>query len=103
MARPSRWQARTRCRISQFQQPFVGQATQKGAGVCQDSLPRCAIGSGEGIDDLAEGCLAGAALDQLAGDLLGLEAASRREQPPAALLLIVAEPHAPRQSRARLD
>src|SRR3954463_11809628 len=102
MALPSRWQARTRRSISQFQQPFVGQATQKGAGVRQDSLPRCAKGAGEIIDDLAEGCFAGAAFDDLDRDLVGLEDAVRREQTRAPLPLVGAEPPPPRQSRARL-
>jgi hypothetical protein len=78
MALPSCWQARTRRRISQFQQSLVGQAAQQGAGIRKDPLPRCGKGGREIIDDLAEGCLAGAALDDLDSDLVGLEDAFRR-------------------------
>src|SRR3977135_1401779 len=103
MALPSCWQARTRRRISQFQQPLVGQTAQQRAGIREDLLPRCGIRVRAGIADIAEGCLTGATLDDLDCDVVGLEDALRRKQHPAALRLVVDETHAPRQSRARLE
>ena len=46
-----------------------------------------------------DGRLAGAALDDLGRDAVGLEHALRREQHPAALRLVVRQPHAARQLR----
>ena len=60
------------------------------------------IGLGQVVDDLAECGLAGAALDDLDRDRVGLEHPLGREQHPSALRLVVDEPHAPRQARTGL-
>src|SRR5215467_9168992 len=88
--------------LSHFQQFFVGQTAQQCADVREDFIARRRIGLGEVIDDLAEGDLPGAALDDLGRDWVGFEDPLGRKQHPAALRLIVDEPNAPRQARARL-
>src|SRR5258708_4299594 len=54
------------------------------------------------IDDGGERCLAGAALENLSGDGVGLEDALGREQPPAALHLVVRQTDPARQPRSRV-
>src|SRR5215831_6996154 len=87
--------------LSHFQEFFVRQTAQQRADVREDFLARRRIGLGEVIDELAEGDLAGAALDDLGRDRVGFEDALGRKQNPAALRLVVDEPNAPRQARAR--
>jgi hypothetical protein len=60
------------------------------------------IGFGEVVDEFAESDLAGAALDDLGGDRVGLEDPLGRKQHPAALRLVVDEPNAARQPWARV-
>ena len=55
---------------------------------------------GEIVDDRIERRLAGAALQYLGGDRVGLEHPLRRKQNPAALRFVVRQPHAARQARA---
>ena len=88
--------------LSHFQEFFVGQAAQQRADVRKDFLAWRRIGLGEVIDELAEGDLAGAALDDLGRDRVGFKDPLGRKQHPAALRLVVDEPNAPRQARARL-
>jgi hypothetical protein len=68
----------------------------------EDFLARRHIGLGEVVDKLAEGDLAGAALDDLGRDRVGLEDPLGRKQHPAALRLVVDEPNATRQPWARV-
>ena len=82
--------------LSHFQEFFVGQTAQQRADVRKDFLAWRRIGLGEVIDDLAEGDLAGAALDDLGRDWVGFEDPLGRKQHPAALRLVVDEPNAPR-------
>ena len=65
-------------------------------------LARRHIGLGEVVDKLAEGDLAGAALDDLGRDRVGREDPLGRKQHPAALRLVVDEPNATRQPWARV-
>ena len=77
-------------------------AKPRSADVREDFLARRGIDLREVIDELAEGDLAGTALDDLGRDRVGFEDTLGRKQHPAALRLIVDEPNAPRQARARL-
>src|SRR5262245_38472797 len=88
--------------LSHFQEFFVRQTAQQRADVREDFLARRRIGLGEVIDEFAESDLAGAALDDLGRDRVGLEDPLGRKQHPAALRLVVDEPNAPRQPRARV-
>src|SRR6516165_6898443 len=88
--------------LSQFQEFFVRQTAQQRADVREDFLARRGIGLGEVVDKLAEGDLAGAALDDLGRDRVGLEDPFGRKQYPAALRLVVDEPNAARQAWARV-
>ena len=65
-----------------------------------DALARRIEGLGEIVDDRSQRRFAGAALEDFARDCVGLEHALRREQHPAALRLVVRQPHAARQARA---
>ena len=53
------------------------------------------------VDDRVERRLAGASLENLDRDGVGLKDALRRQQHPAALRLVVREPDAARQTRLR--
>src|SRR5262249_19937550 len=105
-AQPRTWdhpgQARYDASCSHFLEFVVGQTAQQCTDVGEVSLARRRIGLGEIIDELAEGDLAGTALDDLGRDRVGLEDPLGREQHPAALRLVVDEPNAPAQARARL-
>ena len=57
---------------------------------------------GKIVDDRCNCRFAGAALEDLGGDGVGLEHALGREQHPAALRLVVRQPHAARQPRLRV-
>src|SRR5262249_4764380 len=87
---------------SQFQEFFVSQTAQQRADVREDFLARRGIGFGEVVDEFAESDLAGAALDDLGGDRVGLEDPLGRKRHPAALRLVVDEPNAARQPWARV-
>ena len=88
--------------LSQLQEPFVGQAAQERADVRQNFLARRCVALRQLIDQLGESDLAGAALDDLGRDCIGLEHPFGRKQNPAALGFVVDEPHPARQSRPRL-
>jgi len=75
---------------------------QQRGDVREDFLAWRAIGLGEVVDKLAEGDLAGAALDDLGRDRVGLEDPLGRKQRPTALRLVADEPNAARQPRARV-
>ena len=63
------------------------------------ALARRVEGLRQVVDDSCERRLAGAALEDLDRDRVGLEHALRRQQHPAALRLVVREPDAARQAR----
>src|SRR5262245_20152569 len=88
--------------LSQFQELFVRQTAQQRGHIRDDFLARRRIGLGEVIDEFAESDLAGAALDDLGRDRVGLEDPLGRKQHPAALRLVVDEPNAARQAWARV-
>src|SRR6516225_4088508 len=96
------WSEGSSVTLSQLQKPLVGQAAQQRAHIGENFLTRRRIALREVVDDLAESDLAGAAPDDLGRDRVGLEHPLRRKQDPAALRLVVDEPHAARQSRPRL-
>src|SRR5215471_16719382 len=83
---------------SQFQQPLVCKPPQERSHVGEDAFARRPEGGGEIIHDGLKARLAGAALDDFGGDRIGLEYALGREQHPAALGLVMDEPHAARQA-----
>jgi len=88
--------------LSQFQEPFVCKAAQQRADIRQNSVARSRVTFCQLIDQLGESDLAGAALDDLDRDCIGLEHPFRRKQNPAALGFVVDEPDPARQSRPRL-
>ncbi len=81
-------------------QLLVGEPAQHRRHVGKDRSRGAVEGFRQIVDDGLERRLAGAALDDLGGDGVGLEHALRRQQHPAALRLVVHQPHAARQARA---
>jgi hypothetical protein len=88
--------------LSQLEELFVGQAAQQRADVRENFFARRAVAIREIIDELAEGRLAGAALEDFGRDRIRLEDPFGREQNPSALRLVVNEAYAARQSWPRL-
>src|SRR4051795_2538046 len=86
----------------EFQKLLLSKPSQKLAHVRIDPLARRLEGTRQVIDDGRIGRLAGAALEDLHRDRVGLEDALRREQHPAALRLAVRQADATRQPGLRV-
>jgi hypothetical protein len=70
--------------LSQLQKLFIRQAAQERPDIRENFLARRRVTLRETVDELAEGELAGAALEDVGRDCIGLEDPLRRKQDPAA-------------------
>ena len=88
--------------LTQLQQFLVRKRAEQIHDIRMDTLSRCRKGHGEIIHDCIKRRLAGASLQYLDRDRVGLEHSFRREQDPATLRFVVRQPYTPRQPRQTL-
>ena len=85
--------------LTQLQQFLVRKRAEQIHDIRMDTLSRRRKGPGEIIHDCIKRRLAGASLQYLDGDRVGLEHSFRRKQHPATLRFVVRQAHTPRQPR----
>jgi hypothetical protein len=85
--------------LTQLQQFLVRKRAEQIHDIRMDTLSRCRKGPGEIIYDCIKRHLAGASLQYLDRDRVGLEHSFWREQDPATLRFVVRQPYTPRQPR----